>query len=125
MPRTNRIAAWVLAAATVGAMGCASGSSDAADPYDRSGASSREVTVIVDNLNTSDATLYMIWGAGNRVRLGRISGLSEGGFTTRWYGPDVRMEARFLAGETYVTNSLPVSPGEILELRLPGNLDRE
>ena len=125
MPRTNRIAAWLLAAASVGAIGCASGSSGSSDAYDRSGSKSRDVTVIVDNLNTSDATLYMIWGAGNRVRLGRISGLSEGEFTTRWYGPDVRMEARFLAGETYVTNSLPVSPGEILELRLPGNLDRE
>ena len=123
MPRTNRIAAWLLAAASVGAIGCASGSSGSSDAYDRSGSNSRDVTVIVDNLNTSDATLYMIWGAGNRVRLGRISGLSEGEFTTRWYGPDVRMEARFLAGETYVTHSLPVSPGEILELRLPGNLD--
>ena len=123
MPRTNRIAAWLLAAASVGAIGCASGSSGSSDAYDRSGSNSRDVTVIVDNLNTSDATLYMIWGAGTRVRLGRISGLSEGEFTTRWYGPDVRMEARFLAGETYVTHSLPVSPGEILELRLPGNLD--
>jgi hypothetical protein len=123
MLRTNWIAAWVLAAASVGAIGCASGSSGSGDTYDRGVSNSREVTVIVDNLNTSDATLYMIWGAGNRVRLGRISGLSEGEFTSRWYGPEVRMEARFLAGETYVTNSLPVSPGEVLELRLPGSLD--
>jgi hypothetical protein len=102
---------------------CASGSTDGDDPYASGGVGTRDVTVLVENLNTSDATLYMIWGAGNRVRLGRISSLSEAEFTTRWYHPDVRMEARFLAGQTYTTNSLPVSPGEVLELKLPGNLD--
>lgn len=122
MHRARRTGLALAAAVAIALTSCATGSASGDDPY-AGGVGTRDVTVLVENLNTSDATLYMIWGAGNRVRLGRINSLSEAEFTTRWYHPDVRMEARFLAGQTYTTNSLPVSPGEILELKLPGNLD--
>jgi hypothetical protein len=123
MLRARRTGFALAAAVAIGLTSCASGAASDDDPYASGGVGTRDITVLVENLNTSDATLYMIWGAGNRVRLGRINSLSSAEFTTRWYYPDVRMEARFLAGRTYTTHSLPVSPGEILELKLPGNLD--
>lgn len=123
MNRARWAVAALMVALVIGAGACASGSAGSGDSFGSDNVGTRDVTVLVENLNTSDATLYMIWGVGNRVRLGRVSALSQAEFTTRWYNPDVRMEARFLAGETYTTNSLPVSPGEVLELKLPGNLD--
>ena len=123
MERARCTGSALLAVLTIALASCATASGSDGDSYASGDVGTRDVTVLVENLNTSDATLYMIWGAGNRVRLGRINSLSEAEFTTRWYHPDVRMQARFLAGETYTTNSLPVSPGEILELKLPGNLD--
>ena len=61
--------------------GCASGPADVPD-WGGTGDPSEDVRVWVDNQNTSDATIYAVWGAGNRIRLGQVMAKSEGMFTT-------------------------------------------
>ncbi len=83
-----------------------------------------EVRIRVENQNTAQATIYAIWGAGGRVRLGIVNSNSVEVFTTTWRAPDLSMEMRLLAAGTYASNSIPVSPGEVLELVLTPGMDR-
>ncbi len=74
-----------------------------------------ELTLIVENYNFNDVTLYAI-GAGRRERLGRVTGNGEESFTFRWAGPDLRIEIDFLSGGKETTESMPVAAGDVLEL---------
>jgi hypothetical protein len=105
------------------AAGCASGPAEVPD-WGGAGNPQEDIRVWVDNQNTSDATIYAVWGAGNRIRLGQVMAKSEGMFTTRWRSPDLRMEIRLLAAGTYGTNQIPVDPGDELELILTPGMDR-
>lgn len=116
----------VLLILPLAAISCASGQGTSDDPFSGPAGDNQlrePVRLVVENQNTSDATLYAIWGAGTRIRLGRAQSLRTSRFEFQWRAPDLRIEARFLAGGTYVSLPLAVSPGEDVELILPATLD--
>ena len=114
MNRSFGVAMIVLLVAALAA-GCAKNRSPAAQ--------SDQVTIVVDNQNFYDATVYLRW-YGDRRRLGDVGGFSRKEFQTRWAGSELQVEVRLLAGRTYRGHRMPVSPGETIEVELPPNLDR-
>ncbi len=109
------LAITALAVGTTVATGCAK---KGARP-----ASSETVTVIVDNQNFYDATVYLRWNSDRR-RLGQVGGFNKKEFVTRWNGPELQVEVDLLAGNRHLGDRIPVSPGEVVEVELPPNLDR-
>lgn len=103
----------LVAAALVAGCG---GRSSAATPEEA-------VTIVVDNQNFYDATVYLRWYSDRR-RLGVVGGYNERQFDTRWAGPELQVEVDLLAGGTYRGDRIAVSPGETIEVVLPPNLDR-
>jgi hypothetical protein len=81
------------------------------------------VTIVVDNQNFYDATVYLRWYSDRR-RLGSVTGYTKREFDAQWQGPEVQVEVDLLAGGTYRGDRISVSPGETLEVELPPNLDR-
>jgi hypothetical protein len=81
------------------------------------------VTVVVDNQNFYDATVYLRWH-GDRRRLGSVTGFTKKEFETRWVAPELQVEIDLLAGGTYRGDRISVSPGEVVEVELPPNMDR-
>ncbi|MBI4539968.1 MAG: hypothetical protein HY704_10725 [Gemmatimonadetes bacterium] len=80
-----------------------------------SGRRGEQVTVEVENQNFYDATIYAI-GDGSRSRLGTVVGNTKQNFRLPWIPRDIRFEIRLQAGGTYTTHSLPVNPGDQLQL---------
>lgn len=81
-------------------------------------AGQNEIQVTIRNQNFSDASVYAIWRAGSRVRLGSVTGNSTRTFSTAWRGEVIRFEIDFLGGGGYTTQSYPVNEGDHLELTL-------
>lgn len=77
-----------------------------------------EIEILVRNQNFNQVTVYTARSATFQ-RLGTVSGNGEARFTTRWTHPDIQLRVKFLAGPDFYTESLPVSPGELLELIIP------
>lgn len=77
-----------------------------------------EIQVTIRNQNFSDASVYAIWRAGARVRLGSVTGNSSRTFSTPWRGDVIQFEVDFLGGGGYTTPSYPVNEGDHLELTL-------
>jgi hypothetical protein len=82
-----------------------------------------QVTIEVENQNFNDATIFLLWGTERR-RLGNVTGLSSQRFRTDWRGPELRVEVSLLAGGSYVGPAIAVSPGDVVDVTLPPNLDR-
>jgi hypothetical protein len=77
------------------------------------------VVVEVDNLNFSDARLYVIRD-GQRLSLGTVGGKQTDSFRVDWrLNQDMRIEINLLAGPTCTTDRLQVQQGDILELQIP------
>ncbi len=76
---------------------------------------SREVTIFVDNLDFSDARIY-ISSAGGRTRLGNVSGKTRQRFTREWRLPTIGFEIDLLGGGNYRTQELAVTAGEVFDL---------
>lgn len=89
----------------------------------RAPVSDERVTVVVDNQNFYDATVYLRWYSDRR-RLGSVTGYTKVEFETAWQGPEVQVEVDLLAGGTYRGDRISVSPGETLQVELPPTLDR-
>jgi hypothetical protein len=70
------------------------------------------VTIVVENQNFYDATIYLRWYNGERRRLGTVTGYTTREFDTRWVAPEVQVEVDLLAGGTYRGDRISVSPGE-------------
>ncbi len=81
------------------------------------------VTIVVDNQNFYDATVYLRWYSDRR-RLGNVTGYTKKEFDTTWHGPEVQVEVDLLAGGTYRGDQVSVSPGETVQVELPANLSR-
>ena len=103
----------------LGLSGCASsGRRLNGDPFSGSADRPDSIRLEVQNLNFADARLYIIDGARRRS-LGTVGGKQDASFTVPWgFNEDVRIEINLLAGPTCVTETLRVSPGEILELQI-------
>ncbi len=76
---------------------------------------SRNVTVFVDNLDFSDARIYISTGGG-RTRLGSVSGKTRQRFTREWRLPTIGFEVDLLGGGNYRTQELAVAAGEVFDL---------
>lgn len=75
----------------------------------------QRITVQVENQNFYDATIYAV-GDGSRSRLGSVVGNTTQTFRLPWTPRDVRFEIRLQASGTFTTHSLPVNPGDALQL---------
>lgn len=74
------------------------------------------IRVYVTNRNFMDATVWAV-SAGSRRRLGIVTGKREGVFTVPWeFSTELWLEIDMLAGRRCVTESLPVNPGDDLEV---------
>ena len=74
-----------------------------------------EITLSVENYNFNDVTLYAL-AAGIRERVGRVRGSGRETFTFRWPRQSLQMEVVFLSGGRMVTETMPVVPGDRLDL---------
>ena len=90
----------------------------ATNPMRQDPAVSEEIEILVRNHNFSQATVYTARGGASQ-RLGIVPGKGEATFKTRWPLPDIQLRVKFLAGPDILTETLPVGPGELLELILP------
>lgn len=78
----------------------------------------RSVEIIVDNRNWSDARLYAI-RPGARISLGIVGGKDQDTFRMEWPIPEtLQIEINLLAGPRCLTETLPVDPGDILDLQI-------
>lgn len=103
--------------ATVGA--CVSTSGSTGDPFDGAAGEGEDIELLVRNLNFNQVTVYTSRGGSSVRRLGTVPGKGEATFTMRWHLPDLQLRVRELAGDEYLTETIPVSPGELLELIIP------
>ncbi len=76
---------------------------------------SRDITIHVDNLDFSDARIYISTGGG-RTRLGSVSGKTRQRFTREWRLPTLGFEVDLLGGGTYRTMEVAVTAGEVFDL---------
>ena len=85
--------------------------------------SSGTIRLYVENNNYNQATISAL---GNlRRRIGIVGGHRSEGFRIDWPSPDeLQLEIDILAGGTYITNSVPLEPGETatLYIREPWSL---
>lgn len=96
---------------------CGSLSSSTPDPF--VGPEGRdEVRVYVQNSNFYDARVYALV-EGVRRQLGYVGGKTDGVFTMPLsFSQDMRLEINLVAGPTCVTESIPVDPGDTLQLQI-------
>ncbi len=87
-------------------------------PMDPGSTLSDEIEIIIDNRNFNQVTVYTARAGASR-RLGIVPGKGQATFRVRWFLPTIQLRVKFLAGADFFTESLPVSPGEILELIIP------
>ena len=96
-------------------VGCSHGGRTA-DTSFTEGRGEASVRVFVTNRNFMDATLWAVT-TGSRQKLGVVSGKGEEVFTIPWAFPtDLWLEIDMLAGDRCTTESLPVDPGDDLEV---------
>ena len=98
--------------------GCIATGGATGNPMDRGSREAEEIEILVRNLNFNQATVYTARGGSSR-RLGIVPGKGEATFKTSWYLPDIQLRVKFLAGPDFFTETIPVSPGELLELIIP------
>jgi len=74
------------------------------------------IRIFVTNLNFMDATIWAVT-SGTRERLGIVTGKREAVYAIPWEGyMDLQMEIDILSGPRCFTESLPVDPGDDIEL---------
>jgi hypothetical protein len=103
-------------ATALAAAGCASGGKP--NVYREPG-EGPNIQITVENQNFKDATVYAVWGAGNRDRLGLVTGNTTQTFTVPWKQGDMRVQVDFIAGDDTVTESMGVNRGDHLQVTIP------
>ncbi len=115
--RQRCYAGLVLALLLPAAGGCASTPRDTGNPLDpAASAEGEDIELLVRNLNFNQVTVYTARGGTSLRRLGTVPGKGEARFRMRWHLPDIQLRVRQLAGDEFLTETVPVSPGELLEL---------
>ena len=106
------LCAGVALVAAVGIAGCAM-VTERINPFAKG--SSGTIRLHVENNNYHQATISAL---GNlRRRIGIVGGHRNESFRIDWPGPgELQLEVDILAGSTYITNSVPLEPGETATL---------
>ena len=117
--RHNRFAGLGLALLFTAAGACVSTGGQAGSPFSGVPGEGEDIELLVRNLNFHQVTVYTARGGSSVRRLGTVPGKGEATFTMRWHLPDIQLRVRELAGEEYLTETLPVTPGDLLELIIP------
>lgn len=101
--------------------GCAGqkGNDDEAEPIPPA-----EVTIEVENQNFRDARIYLLL-YGERTRLGLVPGHTTRTFSFALPPDDVRIVVSFIGGGGFVTEPMPVTPGDELVLQIQPDAQRE
>ena len=112
MRRGAVLAAAVLIVAVAGIAGCAA-VTERVNPFVRE--SSGTIRLFVENNNYHQATITAL---GNlRRRIGIVGGHASETFRVDWRSSDeLQLEIDLLAGATYVSNAVPLAPGETATL---------
>lgn len=100
-------------------LGC--GSANAPSPFDGGARASREIQIVVESSTFNDATVWVI-SQSRQERVGRVSGMASASFRINWDSiQQLQFRIDLLAGQTYTTPAITVSPGErvVLTLREP------
>ncbi|MBR9991180.1 MAG: hypothetical protein KFH98_15570 [Gemmatimonadetes bacterium] len=104
-------------------------STGCAGRYDSQAETSAEAdSIYIDTLNENfyDARVHAVYTGGQRRSLGTIVG--NGGYTrtaVMWEPHALVFEISFIiSGAQYVSQPLNVSRGEVVDLRLPANIDQ-
>lgn len=92
-----------------------------ANPWERGDPAETPVTVTVENHNFNDATIYAVIRT-SRIRLGRVTGNGSQTFELPYRPTDVAFLIDLLAGRTFTTNSVLVSPGDEVQLVIAADL---
>lgn len=115
-------AACMLLLGVVVSTACGAGS--VRNPFDGSLAQAREdrLRVQIQNLNFSDITVYAV-STGQRVRVGNITGKSDGSFRLTWnYANPIHFEISVVGGRDCATQPLPVEPGARVWVQVPNEI---
>ena len=96
--------------------GCAHSASDAF------GGAPRPIRIDILNRHFSDASVWAVFRA-ERIRLGTVTGKSDGTFQLPWKGTEpVYMEIDMVGGERCVTDVLTADEGDIFYLEIQPEL---
>lgn len=104
----------VLVVLSIVAGACSGGRSAARS----SGPVTDSVTVVVVNNNFYDANVYAAYEGLNRRRLGLVVGNNTETFRIAWHQSDLRMVMSLVGAGSATSNSLVVSPGDVVRLEL-------
>ena len=102
---------------TLALAGCMGTGRRADNPLEPGARKVEEIELRVRNNNFSQATVYTSRDYGSK-RLGIVQGKSDATFKFEWHLTDIQLRVRFLAGSEFLTEKLPVSPDDLLELEL-------
>ena len=87
----------------------------ASDPF---GSPNRPIRIDILNRNFNDASVWALYRA-ERIKLGTVTGKSDGSFRLPWKGAEpVQMEIDLVGGQRCVTEALTVDEGDILYLEI-------
>jgi hypothetical protein len=94
------------------AAACSSTAAGQRDPFSAT-APAEDILLTVENNDFRDATIYILWG-GVKSRAGTATGKTSRTFRSRWRSEEVQLEVDFLGRGGYVTERVPVYPGDHL-----------
>lgn len=107
----------LLLAATL--TGCAvQGGQLEATPFTEVRPFDEDVLLTVENNDFRDATIYVYW-SGVKRRVGRVTGKTKKTFRMEWLSEEAQFGADFLGRGGFRTETIPVVPGDHLNLLIP------
>lgn len=117
--RTRYVGAALGAAVLLGLSACGGGSSATdGDPFGGPGGRN-EIRIHVRNGNFYDARIVAHLTGVSPRQLGSVGGKTDGVFSMPLtFSSDLRLEIDLLAGPTCVTETIPVDPGDELQLEI-------
>lgn len=124
--RSGRSRCWLLPGliSILALWGCGGGGSQVDNPFETR-AGMNQIEIQVQNLNWHDATLHA-HRAGQRQRLGIVTGKSDATFTMDWRQLlPLQIEIDLLAAGSCITRPLQVAPGEIVVLHIETRLQMD
>jgi hypothetical protein len=105
----------VLVLGTLSQAGCSLGPRHTGASF-RGDGQDNNIRIFVTNLNFMDATLWAVT-TGTRKKLGIVTGKRNAVYTIPWDGfLELHLEVDLLSGPRCTTESLPVGPGDNIEL---------